>query len=46
MEWDENVARRSGRACCMVCQKVPDTATTRENAGVSQMLLLYTGMGW
>ena len=40
IEWDEKVVRRSGRSCCIICQKVPDVATTRESAGTSQILLL------
>jgi len=46
MAWEEKVASRSGRSCCIMCQKVPLWAVTREKDGASQMLLLKTGTGW
>src|SRR3989344_6966218 len=38
--WEEKVASRSGRSCCIICQNELEYAMTRESMGASQMLLL------
>ena len=46
IECDEKVDSLSGRSCCIICQNVPEVATTRDKAGVRQILLLKRGIGW
>ena len=43
---EEKVVRRSGRDCCIICQKLVVKATMRAKAGAWKILFTKSGMGW
>ncbi len=45
MACEEKDVSRSGRDCCIICQKVAEKETTRAKAGASKMLLVKNGIG-